>query len=223
MRMALTAALVASGVALAPPAAAEPAGTCPPACNRIPQSAWVSASVVPLDSVYGWPELAGLAVTSRPARFRFEELCATPIGSADPGSTDPRGYAVAERATVSNPRGQWQLQAQVVHWRGETWRGGELAQATVSAAAAALRNCQAGNPDASASLLVDQPDRFAAVVSGPVVLHQYLLADPVNSTVTELALWSEAPVHTPWPALTDTAVLEAMGAPLCTAYLGSCA
>lgn len=217
MRMAV-AVLIASSVALAPPAVAEPAGTCPPACNRIPATAWLPSSAIPLDSVYAWPELAGLAVTSRSPRFRFEELCATP-----PAAADPRGYVVAERATVSNPAGQWQLQAQVLHWRGETWRGGELAQATVSAAATALRDCQVGNPAASASLLVDQPDRFAAVVSGPVVLHQYLLADPVNSTVTELALWSTAPVQAPWPALTDTAVLDAMGAPLCSAYLGSCA
>jgi hypothetical protein len=55
-----------------------------------------------------------------------------------------------------------------------------------------------------------------------VVLHQYLLADPVTSTVTELALWSQAPVQTPWPAVTDSAVLDALGAPLCDAYLGSC-
>ena len=32
---------------------------------------------------------------------------------------DPRSYVVAERATVSNLPGQWQLQAQVLHWRGD--------------------------------------------------------------------------------------------------------
>jgi simple sugar transport system permease protein len=62
----------------------------------------------------------------------------------------------------------------------------------------------------------------AAAISGPVVLHQYLLADPVTSTVTELALWSQAPVQTPWPAVTDSAVLDSLRAPLCDAYLGSC-
>jgi hypothetical protein len=61
------------------------------------------------------------------------------------------------------------------------------------------------------------------VISGPVVLHEYLIADPVNSTVTELALWSEVPAQTPWPSVTDTAVLDALGEPLCTAYIGSCA
>lgn len=136
---------------------------------------------------------------------------------------DPRGYAVAERAVVSNPGGQWQLQAQVLHWRGETWLGGELAHGVVHTAASAMRACQLTNPNASASLLVDQPDRFAAAISGPVILHQYLLADPVNSTVTELALWSDSPLQTPWPAVSDTAVLEAMGAPLCEAYIDSCA
>lgn len=218
MRKALAATLVASCTALAPPASAEPAGTCPPACNRIPATAWLPPSAIPLDSVYGWPELAGLAVTARPPRFRFEELCGIP---ALPG--DPRGYAVAERATVSNPGGHWQLQAQVLHWRGETWLGGELAHGVLDAAASAMRACQLTNPNASASLIVDQPDRFAAAISGPVILHEYLLADPVNSTVTELALWSDSPPRTPWPAVSDTSVLDAMGAPLCDAYLGSCA
>ena len=65
-------------------------------------------------------------------------------------------------------------------------------------------------------MIVDEPDRMAAVISGPVILHQYLLADPVNSTITELALWSDAPPQTPWPVITDTAVLDALAAPLCT-------
>lgn len=208
---------IASSVSGAPPASAEPAGNCPPACNRIPDSAWIAPSAIPLDSVYSWPHLAGLAVTARPARFRFEELCGT---RAAPG--DPRSYAVAERSQVSNPAGQWQLQAQVLHWPGETWRGGELAQDAVRAAVTALQACQSTNPTASASLVVNEPDRVAVAISGPVVLHEYLLADPFNSTVTELALWSEAPARTPWPAVTDTAVLDALGAPLCAAYLGSC-
>jgi hypothetical protein len=38
-----------------------------------------------------------------------------------------------------------------------------------------------------------------------------------------LALWSDAPAQTPWPSVTDTAVLDALSAPLCTAYIGSCA
>ena len=190
---------------------------CPPACNRIPDTAWIAPSAIPLHSVYAWPKLAGLSVTARPARFRFEELCGTPTAAGD-----PRAYAVAERSQVSNPSGEWQLQAQVLHWPGETWRGGQWAQETVVAAVAALKSCQAGNPSASASLVVNEPDRVAAAVSGPVVLHEYLLADPFNSTVTELALWSEAPTRTPWPSVTDSAVLDALGAPLCTAYIGSC-
>ena len=220
MRIALTTVVAASFIApviVAAPVAAEPASTCPPACNRIPETAWIAPSAIPLNSTYAWPQLAGLAVTSRPARFRFEELCGTA-----PMPADPRGYAVAERSQVSNPAGQWQLQAQVVHWPGETWRGGQLAQDAVVAAVAALRACQSTNPAASASLVVDEPDRVAAAISGPVILHEYLVADPFNSTVTELALWSEAPAQTPWPALTDTAVLDALGAPLCTAYIGSC-
>ncbi|MGI9164583.1 MAG: ATPase, partial [Mycobacterium sp.] len=72
------------------------------------------------------------------------------------------------------------------------------------------------------SLTLDEPDRLAAVISGPVILHQYLLADPISSTVTELALWSSAPPAIPYPTLSDTALLDALGAPLCSAYLGSC-
>jgi hypothetical protein len=217
MRIALIAVVMASHLAVAAPAHAEPASTCPPACNRIPEAAWVAAAAIPLYSTYSWPQLAGLAVTARAPRFAFEQLCATP-----PAAADPRSYVVAERSEVSNGKGQWQLRAQVLHWRGETWRGGQDAEATFAAAVTALRGCQATNPTASASLTVDQPDRFAAAISGPVVMHEYLVADPVNSTLTELTLWSDAPPLTPWPAVTDTAVLDALGAPLCTAYIDSC-
>lgn len=217
MRMILTSVVVASFIAATPTASAEPASTCPPACNRIPATAWIAPAAIPMYSAYSWPDLAGLAVTSRPPRFRFEELCAIPAIAED-----PRSYAIAERSEVTSPDGRWQLRAQVVHWPGETWRGGEYVDAAFNAAVSALRACQATNPSASASLTIDQPDRIAAAVSGPVVLHEYLLADSVNSTITELALWTEASAHSPWPAVTDTAVLDALGAPLCTAYIGSC-
>ena len=78
------------------------------------------------------------------------------------------------------------------------------------------------SPPASPSVTTLEPDRLAAVVSGPVILHQYLVANPANSTVTELALWSTAPPLTAWPASADDTVLDALGAPLCTAYIGSC-
>ncbi len=217
MRMALAVLVAAAGIAVAPPVSAEPANTCPPACNRIPNAAWIAPPAIPLDSTYDWPQLAGLAVTVRTPRFRFEELCAMP---ADPA--DPRNYAIAERSLVTNPAGRWQLQAQVLHWSGETWRGGQLAEDAFAAAVSELRACQATNTETSPSLIVDQPNRMAAVISGPVILHQYLLADPVNSTITELALWSEAPVRDRWPLITDTVVLDSLAAPLCTAYIGSC-
>lgn len=217
MRMALTVAVAALGVAVSPPATADPASTCPPACNRIPDSAWVSPAAIPMDARYEWPELAGLAVTSRTPRFRFEELCAS---RALP--QDPRGYSVAERSVVSSPDGQWQLQVQILHWRGETWWGGQLAKDAVTAAVSALRDCQLTNPGASPSLTLADPDRAAAVISGPVVLHEYLLADPVSSTVAELALWSAAPVQTPYPTVDDEGVFDALAAPLCTAYIDSC-
>lgn len=217
MRIALTVALLVAGVGLAPPAAAEPAGTCPPACNRIPDSAWIPPTAIPLDTRYDWPQLAGLAVTSRTPRFRFEELC----GSAPLGQ-DPRGYAVAERSVVTAPDGQWQLQVQLLHWRGETWWGGQLARDALAAATAGLRACQQSNPGASPSVTFADADRLAAVISGPVILHQYLLADPLSSTIAELALWSAAPPQTSYPTIDDLSVFDALAAPLCTAYIDSC-
>ena len=217
MRLVLTSVLAATLIAGAPPTAAQPAGNCPPSCNRIPATAWISPLSIPLDSRYDWPELSGVPVTARPSRFRFEELCASP-----PVAQDPRSYAVAERAVVNNAEGEWQLQAQVLHWPGETWRGGELALDTFSAAVDALRACQQTNAAASPSVTTGEPERLAAAVAGPVILHQYLLADPVNSTVTELALWSQSPPRTPWPAVIDASVFDSLGAPLCVAYIGSC-
>ena len=103
-----------------------------------------------------------------------------------------------------------------------TWRGGELVAGVFAAANQALRDCQRTNLLASPSLTLDEPDRLAAVVSGPVILHQYLLANPANSTISELALWSYGPPLTAWPSVADEAILESMSVPLCTAYLGSC-
>lgn len=216
MRMVLGTLLVACGLVVAPPAAATPE-TCPPACDRIPEAAWIPPWGIPLNSHYAWPRLPGVAVTAVAPRFRFEELCASPTVLLD-----PRSWAVAERALVVNPEGQWQLQAQVLHWRGETWRGGQLAQEVFDTAAGALRSCQRTNVTASPSVTTDEPDRMAAVIGGPVILHQYLVANPGNSTITELAMWSTAPPLTTWPGVDDTAVLDAMGAPLCAAYIGSC-
>lgn len=198
------------------PHSAEPYN-CPPACDRIPVSAWIPQWAIPLNSRYVWPQLAAVAVTSASPRFQFEELCSTAAVAKD-----PRSYAIAERAVVANPAGQWQLQAQIVHWRGETWRGGQLAESVFDTAVAALRDCQHNNPATSPSITVNEPGRMAAVVSGPVVLHQYLVANPDNSTVTELAMWSTAPPLTPWPTTSDAAILDALNAPLCTAYIGSC-
>lgn len=221
MRLVLAAMLAVAGFAVAAPAEAEPAGAepnnCPPACNSIPASAWITPSAIPLDAHYSWPAPAGLSVRAPSPRFRFEELCAT-----RPTPADPRGYAVTGQAVVLNPAGQWQLQAQIVHWRGETWRGGQLVADTFAAAVQALRNCQLTNPLASPSLTVDEPDRMAAVIAGPVIVHQYILANPSNSTISEVALWSSSPPQTPWPVIADDAVLDAMSVPLCTAYIGSC-
>lgn len=223
MRLVVATMLLASGLmvgcASAVTARADP-DTCPPNCDKIPDTAWISTSAIPLDSTYRWPSLAAVAVpmtgTTTP-RFRFEEVCATPAFPQD-----TRNSAVASRATVVNPQGHWQLQAQVLHWRGDTMRGGQNAVSVLAVAAAALRGCQLGAAAESPSITLDEPNRLAAVISGPVLMHTYLVAHPENSTISELTLWSSGPPQLPWPIISDAQVLDAMTAPVCAAYIGSC-
>jgi hypothetical protein len=222
MRLVLATMLVASGLVVgctSPVAAHADPETCPPACDRIPDTAWISSSAIPMNSTYHWPALAGVAVpmtgTATP-RFRFEEVCATPAFPQD-----TRNSAVAGRATVTNSQGQWQLQAQVLHWRGDTARGGQSASSVFGFAAAALRGCQLGAAAESPSVTLDEPNRLAAVISGPVIMHTYLVAHPENSTLSELTLWSSEP-RVAWPVISDAQVLDAMTSPVCAAYVGSC-
>jgi hypothetical protein len=202
------------------PTHADP-DTCPPACDRIPDTAWIDAAAIPLFPVYSWPRLPGVAVTAQSPRFRLEEACAAP-----PVPADPRDYAVAAKAAVANPPGHWQLQVQVLHWRGETWRAGQTADVMLRSAAAALRACQVTAPWASPSITTDEPGRLAAVISvagpAPVVVHQYLVAHQPSGTIVELALWASSPPVVGWPAVADSQVLDSLVAPLCTAYIGSC-
>jgi hypothetical protein len=220
MRLMLAAMLATWGLATGWPAQAFPVD-CPPNCDRIPDSAWIEPTAIPLFPVYHWPRLAPVAVTATDWRFRFEEACGTP-----PKADDARRIAVAARAVVPQPQGQWQLQTQVMHWRGETWRGGQLATSVFDAAVAALRACQLTAPLTSPSITTDATDRMAAVVSGSMpgqpVLHQYLLVHPRSSTLTEVAMWALAPPVVGWPVVPDAQVLDAMIAPLCRAYIDSC-
>ena len=220
LRVMLAGLLLGVGTVAVPVAAADPQ-TCPPICDQIPDSAWPAPWTIPLNGRYRWPVLAAVARPVQDSGFKFEELCHTP---RDP--EDPRNYAVAAKAVVRQPEGQWQLQVQVLHWRGATWHGGELANQVFAAAVAALRNCQAGAPEFSPSITTAAVDRVAAVISGPQVVHQYLVVNPANSSISELVLWS-APGATGvpqvrWPMVPDERVLEAIDAPLCGAYLGSC-
>jgi hypothetical protein len=220
VRSILAVVLATCGLAIAPSNTADAVpGVCPPICDAIPDSAWIAPTAIPLYPVYHWPGLAGLAVTAHAPHFTFEEVCATP---ATPG--DARDYAVAAEATVVNPDGQWQLRAQIMHWRGDTAQGGPTASSIVETASAQLRDCQVNAPLASPSITTSEPDRLAAVISvaGQRVMHQYLLADPASSTVVGLAMWSTLPPLVPWPAVPDAQVLDAVAAPLCGVYLGSC-
>jgi hypothetical protein len=210
MRLVLAAMLIAcglaaTGVSSSGSAVADPE-TCPPVCDQIPDTAWISPSAIPLNSTYHWPSLAGSAVSM--------------TGTASP--QDTRNSAVAGRATLENAVGQWQLRAQVLHWRGDTARGGQDASSVLAIAEAALRGCQLGAPAESPSVTVDEPNRLAAVISGPVIMHTYLVAHPENSTLSELTMWATDPVQLAWPIISDAQVLDAMSAPVCAAYLGSC-
>lgn len=201
-------------------ARAEPQA-CPPVCDQIPHTAWLQPRSIPLDSAYRWPapSTVAVALTGEAAgpRFRFEELCATPVLPQD-----PRRYAVASRATVIHPDGQWQLQAHVLHWRGETARGGQVVTAVFDAAGILLRGCQLGAPTESPTITVDQPNRLAAAITGPVLLHTYLVAHPQSGTISELTLWASSPPQLAWSSTSADQVLDAMTAALCAAYIASC-
>ena len=216
----LAAALAIGGLAVAPgwPAPAVP-GVCPPICDGIPDSAWMPATSIPLYSVYKWPGLAGLAVTAPAPRFEFEQLCNSP-----PVAGDARDYAVAARASAPNPDGHWQARAQVIHWRGDTATGGPTALATLETARVRLQNCQLTAPLTSPSITTSDVRGVGAVISvlGQRVVHEYLLADPDSSTIVELAMWASLPPQVDWPAVPDAEIFDAMAAPLCSAYLGSC-
>jgi len=222
VRLMLAVALATCGLAIAPgggwPARAVP-GDCPPFCDAIPDSAWIAPAAIPLYPVYQWPNLPGLAVTATSTRFGFEALCDSP-----PVAGDPRDYAVAARAVVPNPAGQWNLAVQVMHWRGDTATGGPTALATLDTARTRLDDCHLTAAQASPSITTSEPERLAAVISvaGEQVMHEYLLAHPASSTVVELAMWSSLPPRVDFPSVPDAQVFEAMAAPLCNAYLGSC-
>lgn len=224
MRVLLATIMVAGGLTfaliVAVPGRGEPE-TCPAMCDRIPNTAWIDQHAVPLDAVYHWPAFAGQAAPltgmAPSPRFRFEELCGAPVGRQD-----PRDSAVAARATVVHPDGQWQLQVLILHWRGDTAHGGPTAADVFSGAVAALRDCQQRAPEESPSITNDAPNRLAAVISGPVVMHTYLIAHVASSTISELTLWSSGPPQVSWPVLADDQVLGAMTAPLCEAYIASC-
>ena len=221
MRLLLAVAVATCGLVCGPgpgPARAVP-GACPPICDAIPDAAWIAPTSIPLFPVYSWPGLAGLAVTAPSPRFGFEALCGSP-----PVASDPRAYAVSARSVVLHQEGQWNLLVQVIHWRGDTATGGATAVATLETARSRLRDCQSTSATASPSITTNDGTRIAAVISdaGKQVMHEYLLAHPDSSTVVELAMWSALPLQVDWPPAADVQVLDAMAAPLCNAYLGSC-
>ena len=136
-----------------------------------------------------------------------------------------RGLAVAAHADVANPPGQWNLHVQVIHWRGDTVTGGRDALESLEWARMALASCQMTAAEVSPSVTTSTPMDLAAVISdgGRRVMHTYLIVDPASSSLVEMALWSTVPPTVEWRGVApDTEVFNAMAAPLCEAYLGSC-
>lgn len=217
--VAVASVLAVAGLAIGSGPARGAPGFCPPMCDAIPDAAWPEAGSLPMAGVYRWPSLAGLAVTAPSPRFEFESWCVTPT---DP--RDPRDYVVAGRSQVLNPDGRWNLQVQVLHWRGDVVTGGRIAQQVLEQARGALSRCQTAAPTVSPSITTNRADRVAAVLSdaGSRVMHLYLLADPDNSSLVELAMWSTLPTTTEWRTIGDRTVFDTLAAPLCEAYLGSC-
>jgi hypothetical protein len=111
-----------------------------------------------------------------------------------------------------------------MHWRGDTAWSSPIALAALETAKARLRDCQVTAASTSPSITTSDDERVAAVISmaGEQVMHEYLVVHPGSSTVVELAMWSSLPPQVDWSAVPDAEVFEAMAAPLCTAYLGSC-
>jgi serine/threonine protein kinase len=205
-----------------------PNGNCPPACTRIPDSAWIAAPAIPLSQRYPRPPLGPLSEPVSNPRFRIDELCA-----AGPVADDERNGAIASRLILPEPPDQWQLQVQILHWRGDPWIAGQRASAVMDSAIALLRNtCSSTAPEVSVSRIAEQnvpghPGQSLAAVltvrgTAPLLAHEYLVSDLRNSTVVELAMWSTSPPAVDWPAIKDDQLLADMVAPLCTAYVNSC-
>ena len=162
-------------------------------------------------------------------KFEADELCA-----AGPAADDERASALAARIVLPNPPGQWQLQVQILHWRGDPWIAGQRASAVMDSATKVLRNnCSFNAPGVSVSRIAEQNlpgghpgGALTAVITEtgatPMVAREYLVSDLRNSSVVELTMWSTSPPAVDWPAINDDQLLADMVAPLCTAYVNSC-
>ncbi|OBF41680.1 hypothetical protein A5724_04935 [Mycobacterium sp. ACS1612] len=206
-----------------------PQGNCPPACTQIPDAAWIDPAAIPLYNDYRWAPLAALSEPVTNPRFKIDELCAAP-----PASSDERDGSLAARIILPNPPGQWQLQVQVLHWRGDPWIAGQRASAVMDGAVNILRNnCAFSSPGVYVTRIAEQNlpggnpgQSLAATITEtgttPMVAHVYLISDLRNSTVVELAMWSATPLTVDWSPINDDQLFADMVAPLCTAYVNSC-
>lgn len=207
-----------------------PNGNCPPACTRIPDAAWIVPAAIPLDQVYSWPQLGQLSESVTGPRFEMDTLCAAP-----PITDDQRDVSVASRVMLPNPPGQWQLVVQIVHWRGDPWIAGQRASAVMDNASAVLHHeCQSPTAGVTVSGVSEQflpnghPGQSVVAVltvagPRPVIAHEYLVSDLRSNTVVEVAMWATEPPAADWGTVDGDKLLADMVAPLCAAYVNSCA
>lgn len=80
----------------------------------------------------------------------------------------------------------------------------------------AEQNVPGGNPGQSLTATITR------IGASPRVVHEYLISDLRNSTVVELAMFSNSPPAVEWPEINDDQLLADMVKPLCIAYVNSC-
>ena len=138
---------------------------------------------MPLYNDYSWAALAPLSEPVSSPRFEADDLCA-----AGPAADDERASALAARTILPNLPGQWQLQVQILHWRGDPWIAGQRASAVMDSATSMVRNnCSSTAPEVSVSRVAEQNvpghpgQSLTAVITEigntPRIAHEYLVSD----------------------------------------------
>jgi hypothetical protein len=191
-----------------------------PSNSAVPPAAWIDANAVPLDDSEHWPDLASVAQPFTDGAFEIQSLCQV--------APDTRltAAAVSARARVDRGTNAWSLQQQIAHHAGDRWRMGQLAWALFQDLAKTVTNCEATAPGVHVDITTAESrcgfrppcSQIAATIDVPVnqvSVHVYL--STVDTTVTELSLWSTQVPTRPWSAPPDAEIFAVMNRRLCNA------